>query len=97
MVSTTAQVSGADQDVDPWLDTSLPARERARLLTHALTLDEKVAQLGSVWLTDAADDFAPTLEGGPQAAADITDGLGQLTRVFGSEPVSVPEGVRRAS
>lgn len=48
MVSTTAQVSGADQDVDPWLDTSLPARERARLLTLALTLDEKVAQLGSV-------------------------------------------------
>lgn len=95
MVSTTAQVSGRDQDVDPWLDTSLPARERARLLTHALTLDEKVAQLGSVWCTDAADDFAPTLEGGPRAAVDVTDGLGQLTRVFGSEPVSVPEGVRR--
>ena len=49
---------------------------RTRLLTHALTLDEKVAQLGSVWLTDAADDFAPTLEAGPRAAADVTDGLG---------------------
>jgi len=76
MVSTTVQVSGRDQDVDPWLDTSLPARERARLFTHALTLEEKVAQLGSVWLTDAADDFAPTLEAGPRAAADVTDGLG---------------------
>lgn len=95
MASTTVQVSGRDQDVDPWLDTSLPARERARLLTHALTLEEKVAQLGSVWLTDAADDFAPTLEAGPRAAADVTDGLGQLTRVFGSEPVTVTEGVRR--
>ena len=95
MASTTVQVSGRDQDVDPWLDTSLPARERARLFTHALTLEEKVAQLGSVWLTDAADDFAPTLEAGPRAAADVTDGLGQLTRVFGSEPVTVTEGVRR--
>ena len=95
MVSTTTQASSRDQDVDPWLDTSLPAHQRARLLMHALTLDEKVAQLGSVWCTDAADDFAPTLEGGPRAAADVTDGLGQLTRVFGSEPVSVSEGVRR--
>ena len=76
MVSTAAQASGRDQDVDPWLDTSLPAHQRARLLTHALTLEEKVAQLGSVWLTDAADDFAPTLEAGPRAAAGVTDGLG---------------------
>lgn len=79
-----------------WRDRSLPAEERARLLTAELTLEEKAAQLGSVWLTDSADDFAPKLEGGPGADADpFEGGLGQLTRVFGTEPVTVAEGVRR--
>lgn len=78
----------------PWRDTALPAADRARLLTAALTLEEKAAQLGSVWLTDTADDFAPRLEDAPQASG-FTDGLGQLTRVFGSEPLTVPQGVAR--
>lgn len=79
-----------------WRDRSLPPAERARLLTAELTLEEKAAQLGSIWLTDSADDFAPKLEGGPAVAADPFDGgLGQLTRVFGTEPVTVAEGVRR--
>lgn len=66
------------------------------MLTAELTLEEKAAQLGSVWLTDSADDFAPKLEGGVEARVDpFEGGLGQLTRVFGSEPVTVAEGVRR--
>ncbi|PPG85708.1 glycoside hydrolase family 3 N-terminal domain-containing protein [Rathayibacter sp. AY1H2] len=79
-----------------WRDRALPPAERARLLTQELTLEEKAAQLGSVWLTDSADDFAPKLDDGPAAGDDLfTGGLGQLTRVFGTEPVTVPEGVRR--
>ncbi|GAA3288709.1 beta-glucosidase [Arthrobacter citreus] len=79
-----------------WRDQSLPPAERARLLTAELTLEEKAAQLGSLWLTDAAGDFAPKLEHGPGSAVDpIGNGLGQLTRVFGTEPVTVAEGVRR--
>jgi beta-xylosidase len=79
-----------------WRDRSLPPAERARLLTAELTLEEKAAQLGSVWLTESADDFAPKLEGGPETPVDPFDGgLGQLTRVFGTEPVTVGEGVRR--
>lgn len=83
-----------------WRDTTLGARERAELLADELTLEEKAAQLGSVWLTDAADDFAPRLDDDRSAApVDPADpflgGLGQLTRVFGTEPVSVAEGVRR--
>ncbi|MFD3444509.1 beta-glucosidase [Microbacteriaceae bacterium 4G12] len=89
--STTQTTPGQD-----WRDPSLSPAERARLLTAELTLEEKAAQLGSVWLTESADDFAPKLEGGPETAADpFADGLGQLTRVFGTEPVSVAEGVRR--
>lgn len=79
-----------------WRDRSLPHAERARLLTAELTLEEKAAQLGSLWLTDSAGDFAPKLEDGPEPTLDpIEGGLGQLTRVFGTEPVTVGEGVRR--
>jgi beta-glucosidase-like glycosyl hydrolase len=94
------EITPAPAETEPpghaWRDRSLPPAERARLLTAELTLEEKAAQLGSIWLTDSADDFAPKLEGGPAAAADPFDGgLGQLTRVFGTEPVTVAEGVRR--
>ncbi|WP_115787194.1 beta-glucosidase [Arthrobacter silvisoli] len=97
--STTARPATGRTDTgnqQGWRDRSLPAAERARLLTAELTLEEKAAQLGSVWVTDAADDFAPKLEDGPGTAADALEGgLGQLTRVFGTEPVTVAEGVRR--
>lgn len=85
-------------DEGRWRDTTLSARERAQALVDELTLEEKVAQLGSVWLTDAADAFAPKLEGdaGAAEAGDpFVHGLGQLTRVFGTAPVTVREGVAR--
>lgn len=99
MHDASPALSGTDLDRPPaqdWRDRALPPAERARLLSMELTLEEKAAQLGSVWLTDSADDFAPKLDGGPAAAEDpFTGGLGQLTRVFGTEPVTVAEGVRR--
>lgn len=91
-----AGVSPTDTPGEGWRDRSLPPGERARLLTLELTLEEKAAQLGSVWLTDSADDFAPKLQDAPRTSADpFEGGLGQLTRVFGTEPVTVAEGVRR--
>ena len=88
-----APVSGA---LD-WRDRSLNAAERARLLLAELSLEEKAAQLGSIWQTESADDFAPKLDGDALATPvdPFADGLGQLTRVFGTEPVTVAEGVRR--
>jgi len=65
-----------------------------------MTLAEKVAQLGSVWLSDPADSggVAP-LQGEftdemPPFADLIRDGLGQLTRVFGTRPLHPVEGVQ---
>ena len=34
----------------PWADTSLPLAERVESLLGEMTLDEKLAQLGSVWV-----------------------------------------------
>ncbi len=98
MVSDAVSLAAVDDQSERWRDSSLPSLERARALVDALTLEEKAAQLGSVWSTDSAGDFAPTLdEENPTSGSreEFPLGLGQLTRVFGTEPVSVPEGVRR--
>jgi beta-xylosidase len=76
-----------------WRDPSRPAAERVEDLLRRMTVAEKLAQLGSAWLRDEPDDdgVAPMPEGlsdGPPPLADlIRDGLGQLTRVFGTKPV----------
>ncbi|NLT56584.1 MAG: glycosyl hydrolase [Actinomycetales bacterium] len=87
----------------PWLDPILPDGERVRLLVDAMTLDEKLAQLGSVWgvvdvdadgrarVSPRADD-----EGGTDRTfAELTrHGIGQLTRVYGTRPVEPRDGAR---
>jgi beta-glucosidase-like glycosyl hydrolase len=90
-----------------WHDVSLPAEKRAELLLQAMTLAEKVAQLGSRWAgNDMAETEKPVEEqlnvapmqdvfaaGGSVSLEDASrDGLGQLTRVWGSVPLSVEEG-----
>ncbi|MFD7159239.1 glycoside hydrolase family 3 N-terminal domain-containing protein [Kribbella sp. NPDC059898] len=92
----------------PWSDPSLPAAERAGLLLAAMTLEEKVAQLGSRWAgNDMADQELPEDEtinvapmedvfstGGSLSLEDASrNGLGHLTRVWGSYPQSVEQGV----
>ncbi|MER7250458.1 glycoside hydrolase family 3 N-terminal domain-containing protein [Kribbella sp. NPDC000426] len=92
----------------PWRDPALPAAERVGLLLQAMTLEEKVAQLGSRWAgNDMADSEVPEDEalnvapmedvfsaGGTQSLEDASrDGLGHLTRVWGSYPLSVEQGI----
>lgn len=65
-----------------------------------MTLAEKVAQLGSVWevQNEAGPDVAPMsgeLNSGAPSFADLTaHGLGHLTRVFGSTPITAGDGAR---
>jgi beta-glucosidase len=95
----------------PWRDPALPAAERAGLLLAAMTLEEKIAQLGSRWAgNDMADhelaerspdetiNVAPMEDvfsvGGSLSLEEASrDGLGHLTRVWGSYPQTVEEGV----
>jgi beta-xylosidase len=84
----------------PWRDPSRPAAERVADLLGRMTLDEKLAQLASIWIdaADGGDGVAPNHDelGAEQPPFDqvIGNGLGQLTRVFGTRPVPPEEGMR---
>ena len=83
-----------------WQDPARPVEERVEALLAEMTLAEKVAQLGSVWLgfDGATGDVAPMQNVFSRAtsfAEATADGLGQLTRVFGTVPVTAAEGVAR--
>ncbi len=81
-----------------WRDPSVPVAARVKDLMVQMSLEEKVAQLSALWGIDpAVGEMAPMLRDalGDTAWDDaIADGLGQLTRPFGSVPVDPLEGVR---
>lgn len=83
-----------------WNDPARPVSERVEALLADMTVAEKVAQLGSYWkrpeLGDAGS-FAPmqsTFDEGRDPFEDAArDGLGHITRAFGSSPFEVAEGL----
>ena len=64
-----------------YLDPARPVNERATDLLLRLTLDEKLAQLGSVWVFQLLDNmaFSP-----PNAERWLRHGIGQITRIGGA-------------
>jgi beta-xylosidase len=112
---TTVDPAGSETAATlAWRDVARPVDERVEALLAAMTLEEKVAQLGSRWAgndmplraPDAAEDadaaagtfnVAPlqhvfAASGAVPLEIAAAHGLGHLTRVYGSRPVSVPEG-----
>ena len=90
-----------------WRDASRSDEDRAQLLVEALTLEEKVGQLGSRWAgNDMAEGAVPaetehnvapmqdvfSAAGNLSLAEAARHGLGHLTRVYGSVPVTPAEG-----
>jgi beta-glucosidase len=103
-VDRTPAVDGV---LRPWQDTTLPVAARVDALLEQMTLEEKVGQLGSRWVGNdmkhELPDEAETHNVAPMqdvfAAAgmvpfeeEIRHGLGHLTRVHGSGPVTAQEG-----
>jgi beta-xylosidase len=84
----------------PWQDPERPVTERVADLLGRMTLEEKIAQLGSVWMGSSGegDGVAPMQDAffddeAPPFEELIKHGLGQLTRVFGTRPVSAAAGM----
>jgi beta-xylosidase len=82
-----------------WRDVTRPVAERVAALVVAMTLEEKVAQLCAVWLGASADgeDVAPhqhELVEPVDLERQLSYGLGQLTRPFGSAPVDPALGAQ---
>ncbi|MFF4798867.1 glycoside hydrolase family 3 N-terminal domain-containing protein [Streptomyces sp. NPDC001351] len=84
----------------PWADPACPRDDRVEALLAEMTLEEKLAQLGSAWpgvervsgnVAPMQDVFARHTDFG-QASKD---GLGHLTRPFGTKPVEPAEGARQ--
>ncbi|QEP05939.1 glycoside hydrolase family 3 N-terminal domain-containing protein [Glutamicibacter sp. ZJUTW] len=87
-----------------WHDTALPAEQRVAALMDEMTLEEKAAQLGSFWIrpAEASQDgegnvapMANTFGAGPDFEDAIKDGLGHITRAFGTIPLAPAEGRER--
>ena len=89
-----------DVTLEPWRDPSCPVDERVADLLSRMTMEEKVAQLGSVWMgaSGEGDGVAPMQDlfsdELPPLDELIKNGMGQLTRVFGSRPVDPAAGMR---
>src|SRR4029077_20579081 len=91
--TTAGPGTGPGAGTEAWRDPLRPAAERVADLLARMTLEEKGAQLTSIWPRDQPRDsnVAP-MQGdfhdpeGPFAEL-VRDGLGQLTRVFGTRPV----------
>ena len=82
-----------------WRDPGASVEARVADLAGRMTLAEKVAQLSGVWGVDPdVGEMAPMLRdamGPAQPWEDvIADGLGHLTRPFGTEPVDPAAGLR---
>ncbi len=81
-------------------DASLSPEQRSEDLLARMTRDEKIAQLCSVWLTldPASGDFSPfqgMFMNNPIDQRELLrDGIGQITRPFGSRPVAPRDGAR---
>ncbi|MDX2543883.1 glycoside hydrolase family 3 N-terminal domain-containing protein [Streptomyces sp. WI04-05B] len=83
----------------PWRDRALSADDRVDDLLSRMTLEEKTAQLYGVWVGASTDGHgvAPhqhDLTADYQWDELITQGLGQLTRPFGTAPVDPTLGAQ---
>jgi hypothetical protein len=82
-------------DKSAWQDPEADSAARLDALIAEMSLPEKLAQLGSVWLgfDVVTGDVAPMQNvlsrnaSWPEAGSD---GIGHLTRVFGTKPVRLP-------
>ncbi len=92
--------AGSSLDIETWRDPRSSVGARVDDLLGRMSLRDKVAQLRSLWLgTDPSGQVAPHQHDFGSSSVDweelIKDGLGQLTRPYGTVPVEPEVGARR--
>lgn len=103
MNNVSSTVAAQPAVSQPWHDQDASPRERAAALLSRLTLEEKLGQLGSYWPRpeEEADvgggDVAPMEHAFQAGRKDfdevVRQGLGHMTRVFGSGITTPADGV----
>jgi beta-glucosidase len=88
--AAATSVVGADA---AYRDPSLGLGARVEDLLARMTLEEKVAQLGSAWVFQLAD--GPRLD--PAAAGLLRHGLGQVTRISGASSLAARDAATLAN
>ena len=83
-----------DRRKPAYLDPASPVAERVRDLLGRMTLDEKVAQLGSRWAFELADGDGRLV---PATTDLLRDGIGQVTRISGASSLRPREAAELAN
>ena len=84
----------ASTSVAVYRDATRPIPERVQDLLERMTLDEKIAQLGSAWVYQLLDDgaFAPE-----KAQNLMAHGIGQITRIGGASSLRPADSAQLAN
>lgn len=100
-------MSNSEQNLNfSWRNPNLDPESRLDALMSEMTLEEKVAQLGSIWLGfgDHKDDSKSQTDNVPvinevskqPSWEEVSKhGLGHLTRVWGTKPITEAEGLKK--
>ena len=91
--AVTLPEARADDSMPAYRDASLPAAVRAADLLRRMTVEEKVAQLGSVWSFAVLDEQGLDVAAARQA---MRHGIGHITRLSGGTNLDA-EGAARAA
>lgn len=96
---SVTDISDISDVYEIWRDVSCSVAERVRDLVGRMSLEEKLGQLGSVWLRVSAEGGVsyvrhPFSDEMPAFEQMISGGLGHLARVYGSRPVEPAAGMR---
>lgn len=100
MTSPVRDQDPSGEPGDVWTDPTRSVSDRVDALLTELTLTEKLAQLGSYWddRRGSGEIIAPLQDvfqqGRPSFEEAVHNGIGQLTRVFGTRPTSASDGAR---
>ncbi len=87
--------------MNKWQDTTVTPQDRAADLYARMTTTERLAQLGSSWVGNLviSGNVAPMQNvfsaGAKPLEEQSQDGLGHLTRPFGTRPIAVADGVQQ--